>query len=491
MQDNTLYISKLNENYIKIDSEAGILYELNEHFTFLVPGHTFMPAFRMKTWDGKIRLFSLYEKKIYLGLLKKVLEFAKKRDYKVVIESLDLKPKQNISLEEATKFVASLDIPDITPHDYQLNAFIHCVNNNRGVLLSPTSSGKSLIIYLITRYYQQLGKKILIIVPTTSLVEQMAGDFQSYTKTPKWSDKNCHKIYSGHEKINNSNIVISTWQSIYKLNKNWFKDFDVLIGDECHLFSAKSLQDITLKCEKASVRVGTTGTLNGTKTHELVLTGLFGPVEKVITTKELIEKKKISDININCCIIEYSEEERKIVKKMKYSEEIDYIVAHKGRNNFLVNLTTSCEGNTLLLFNLVEKHGKVLFEMIKQKAKNKKIFFVSGEISAEDREKVRKVSEENNNVIIVASYGTFSTGVSIKNLHNVIFASPSKSRIRNLQSIGRALRKNHNKTTAVLYDIADDFSLKKHKNFTLQHFIERVKIYNEEKFKHKIYQIKL
>jgi len=491
MEDNTLYISKLNENHIKINAELGILYELNEHFTFLVPGHTFTPAFRMKTWDGKIRLFSLFEKKIYLGLFKKVLDFAKKRKYNVVIESLDLKQKNIITNEEVAKFATSLDIPNITPHDYQLNAFMHCVNNQRGVLLSPTSSGKSLIIYFITRYYLSLGKKILVVVPTTSLVEQMFGDFQSYTKIPKWSEENCHRIYSGHEKINNSNLVISTWQSIYKLNKNWFKDFDVIIGDECHLFSAKSLQDIILKCEKASIRIGTTGTLNGTKTHELVLTGLFGPVEKVITTKELIDQRKISDIVINCCILEYKEEERKIVRKMKYSEEIDYIVAHKQRNNFIVNLSLDCKGNTLILYNLVDKHGKILFELIKEKVKNKKVFFVSGEISAEHREQIRSITEKNNDVIIVASYGTFSTGVSIKNLHNVIFSSPSKSRIRNLQSIGRALRKNHNKTTAILFDVADDFSYKKYKNFTLQHFIERVKIYNEEKFKHKVYQIKI
>lgn len=491
MEDNTLYISKINENYIRVNAEAGILYELNEYFTFLVPGHTFMPAFRMKTWDGKIRLFSLYEKKIYLGLYKKILEFAKKREYKIVLESQELKNTNNITIEEVNNFISSLDIPDITPHDYQVNAFMHCLHNKRGVLLSPTSSGKSLIIYLITRYYQSLGKKILIIVPTTSLVEQMVGDFQSYTKVPKWSEKNCHKIYSGHEKINNSSIVVSTWQSIYKLNKNWFSSFDVLIGDECHLFSAKSLQDVTLKSENASVRIGTTGTLNGTKTHELVLTGLFGPVEKVITTKELIDKKKISDIIINCCILEYSEEERKIVKEMKYAEEIDFIVAHKTRNNFITNLALSCKGNTLVLFNLVEKHGKVLFELIKQKNKDKKLFFVSGEIPAEAREKIRSISEANNDVLIVASYGTFSTGVSIKNLHNVIFASPSKSRIRNLQSIGRALRKNSNKEVAILYDIADDISYKKHKNFTLQHFLERVKIYNEEKFRHKIYQVKL
>ena len=119
------------------------------------------------------------------------------------------------------------------------------------------------------------------------------------------------------------------------------------------------------------------------------------------------------------------------------------------------------------------------------------MFFVHGGVATEDRERVREITESENNAIIVASYGTFSTGINIKNLHNVIFASPSKSRIRNLQSIGRVLRKGSNNTKATLYDIADDISHKSRRNYTLNHLIERIKIYNEENFNYDIVNIPL
>jgi type I site-specific restriction endonuclease len=122
---------------------------------------------------------------------------------------------------------------------------------------------------------------------------------------------------------------------------------------------------------------------------------------------------------------------------------------------------------------------------------DRSVYWVSGEVSGEQREEIRKVVEKESNAIIVASFGTFSTGVNIKNLHNIIFASPSKSRIRNLQSIGRGLRKSNTKTSSTLYDIADNLSWKTKKNYTLLHFMERVKIYNEEKFEYKIYKVNL
>jgi superfamily II DNA or RNA helicase len=129
--------------------------------------------------------------------------------------------------------------------------------------------------------------------------------------------------------------------------------------------------------------------------------------------------------------------------------------------------------------------------LIKEKVKERKVFFVDGDVETEIREEIRKIMETENDAIVVASFGTFSTGTNIRNLHNIIFASPSKSRVRNLQSIGRGLRQSDGKEMATLYDIADDLRHKKRMNFTLQHFVERVKIYNEEKFPFKIYNIGL
>ena len=355
-------------------------------------------------------------------------------------------------------------------------------------MLSPTASGKSLIIYLLAAY---LNKKTLIVVPTISLVQQMAGDFKSYGY-----QGDPHMITAGVEKETDNPITISTWQSIHKMPKKWFEQFDLVIGDEAHLFKSKSLTSIMTKTVGTEYKFGFTGTLDGTVTHKLVLEGLFGAVEKVITTDELIKKGTLAEFNVKCLELQYPDEIKKLHAKDKYQDEVDFLVRNESRNRFLKNLAISLQGNTLLLYQFVEKHGKPLFLEIKNAIdssveKDRPVFFVSGEVDGDAREEIRALVEQNDNAIIVASFGTFSTGVNIKRLHNIIFSSPSKSRIRVLQSIGRGLRKGDNKESATLFDIADNLQWKSKLNFTLQHFAERIKMYNEEKFKYKIYKVAL
>ena len=188
----------------------------------------------------------------------------------------------------------------------------------------------------------------------------------------------------------------------------------------------------------------------------------------------------------------YPEEVRQNFGKKTYAEEIDFIVGHEGRNRFIRNLALGSDGNTLVLFQRVDAHGKPLFELIKNKAEEgRKIFYVSGETDTSDREAIRKIVEKQSNAIIVASLGTFSTGINIRNLHNIIFASPSKSQIKVLQSIGRGLRQSDDGRTTNLFDIANDLHWKQQKNFTLLHSAERVKIYEKEQFKYKIIKVDL
>lgn len=478
----TVAIEKVNETFIKITSQdTGIAYELNEYFTFEVPGAKFMPAVRNKVWDGKIRLYNVMTGYLYAGLLAYVEEFCNKRGYQVEHKS-DFSADE-FSVVEAKEFLSKLDLT-LEPRDYQLDAFIHAVRFRRGLLLSPTASGKSFIIYLITRYYQA---RTLIIVPTTSLVSQLASDFADYGFQ---SDRFVHRIFGGQDKHTDKPITISTWQSIYKLPKEYFDQFEVIIGDEAHLFKAKSLMSIMEKLSDCKYRFGFTGTLDGTQTHKLVLEGLFGSVRKVTTTAELIEKKHLTDFRIKCIVLQYPDNIRKEVSGKNYQDEMDWLVRCDARNRFIQNLTLSLEGNTLLLFQYVEKHGKVLFDMLSRSAEIP-VFFVSGEVDGEQRERIRAIVERERHSIIVASYGTFSTGINIKALNNVIFASPSKSKIRNLQSIGRGLRKSETKTHSTLFDISDDLTWKSKKNYTIEHFVERMKIYNEEKFEYKIYPVKL
>jgi superfamily II DNA or RNA helicase len=316
----------------------------------------------------------------------------------------------------------------------------------------------------------------------------MYSDFESYGYD---SDEYCHRQYSGKEKHTRKFLTITTWQSIYKNEKEWFEQFDFVLGDEAHQFKAKSLTTILSGCTNARYRIGTTGTLDGTQTHRLVLEGLFGPVYKATSTAELIDKGQLASFKIKCLILKYPDLICKGARLWDYNNEMDYIVGNKARNEFIRNLTLSLTGNSLVLFQFVEKHGKQLHEIIKDSAGKRKVFFVFGGTDVEVRESVRAITERENDAIIVASYGTFSTGVNIRNLHNIIFASPSKSRVRNLQSIGRGLRLGENKEEATLFDIADDFRIGKFANYTLKHFVERVKIYDEEKFNYKFYNIEL
>lgn len=498
---DTIIVKKKNHSHMIVECEPSIGMELNEHFCFYVPGYRFMPAYKNKLWSGKIHLYNTREKTLYTGLYKYLCEFAEVRGYQVVNEPSPYYGQMGTErVAEAGDILSEVTLSaggnKIEPRDYQVSAINHILQNRQGLLLSPTASGKSLIIYLLARYYlKNFDKKVLLIVPTTSLVEQMYSDFADYSQYDEWShEETCHRIYSGKEKFNLSQrLIITTWQSIYKMSPKWFHDYGMVIGDEAHAFKAKSLTSILEKCGNAEFRVGTTGTLDGTQTHQLVLEGLFGPVKKVTTTKELIENKSLSDLDIQVLLLKYPPEHCQAVVKMKYQDEMDFIVRYEQRNNFISNLTLDRDGNTLVLFQYVDKHGKPLHDLLRTKLgeSKRKLFYVSGETGVDDRERVREITERENDAIIVASLGTFSTGINIKRLHNIIFASPSKSQIKVLQSIGRGLRKSNDGMSTTVYDIADDLHWKNKKNYTLNHAAERIKIYSKEHFDYKVYEIQL
>lgn len=474
-----IVIEKFNEVYMKVSSDPGIEQELKEYFTFQVPGYKFMPSFKRGTWDGKLRLYNPRTKQIYAGLLQEIIKFAEDREY--AIQHPNKFMDTPFSLSETKQFLQFLN-PTLQPRDYQIKAFTTAVRSNRRVLLSPTASGKSFIIYLIAKYY---SKKTLFVVPTTSLVYQLASDFKSYGYTDE-----CHLITSGKEKNSDKEFVISTWQSIFKMSQEWFDQFEVVVCDEVHLAKAASLTKIMCNLINCKYRFGFTGTLDGTQTNKLVIEGLFGPVTEVTTTAKLIEEKHLADFRVKCIVFDYDDDTKKAAKKLDYQQEIDFLVSNEKRNKFIVNLANSLEGNTLILFQYIEKHGEILFNMLKDITK-KPIHFIHGGVDGEDRNDMRKLVESQTNAIIVASVQTFSTGINIKSLENIIFASPSKSRIRTLQSIGRVLRKSETKTQSTLFDIADDMSWKSRRNYTILHYIERVKIYNQEKFPYKVYRVSI
>ena len=479
-----LQLVKVNEVYLRVVSEPSVVQELSEHLTFMVPGAKFMPAVRNKFWDGKVRLLNSLTGLTYTGLVKEISEFAAARNYDLEV---DPELQYNGIFDNVNDIIEAFKITK-QPRDYQIHSFQTAVEEQRGIFLSPTASGKSLIIYLLARYYNKLMKqKVLVIVPTVSLVMQMKKDFEDY----QGKALDIHCITAGVDKVSTSPIVISTWQSIYKMPKDWYNQFGCVIGDEVHLFKATSLKSIMEKLINCRYRYGFTGTLDGSLTNKITLEGLFGPVKQVTTTSDLMERGHVASLKIKALILKYPSDICKDAKKYTYQEEVDFLVRNEKRNKFIRNLALSLKGNTLVLFQFVDKHGQQLFNMMRDKDPDKKIFFIHGGVDGEDREEVRGVVENETNAIIVASYGTYSTGINIRNLHNVVFASPSKSRIRVLQSIGRGLRIGENKDSMVLFDIADDLKSGTHTNFTLQHFSERLNIYSSEGFDFKIFNTEL
>ena len=489
-------IEKINEVHVRVYSDPGIEQELSDFFTFEYPGARFTPQFRARLWDGKVRMYDMFRKTLYIGLVSYVSEFAKRNGYEMEFLN-EFNISNGITLEQVQVYAKGLDPhgrgKPITIYDYQVEAVQTALDKERTLLLSPTASGKSFIIYTTLRWHLDKGRKCIIIVPTTSLVEQLYTDFEDYSSANGWQvGVHCQKLYSGFTKDFTKDVLITTWQSIYKQPKGWFAQFDVIFGDEAHQFKANSLTTVMDKMDTVRYRIGTTGTIDNKKVHKLVLEGIFGPVHRVTTTKALMDSGKVANLNITAVILKYDEATRKANAKMQYQDEMDFLVKHEGRNKFIRNLAVKSTGNTLVLFQYVEKHGKVLLELIQDKVHDdRKVFFVYGGTETADRESIRHITEGESDAIIIASFGTFSTGINIPSLENVIFASPSKSKIRNLQSIGRGLRLKDGKTSCNLYDLADDLHWKSWKNHTLNHAAERYKTYAEEEFKVKLIEVNI
>ena len=486
-----------NAVHLKVTADPGTRQEIAEYFSFKPSGYQFSPAYKNRVWDGVIRLYQPMRPTLYVGLFPRLKKFCDDRGYELNApkhllegEPVDDNYGYELAKEVGCKF---------EPRDYQNQYIVDAIRDSRSLSLSPTSSGKSLIIYLIQQHYwRAYGHRTLIIVPTISLVHQMAGDFQDYGCTDE-----VYKIQGGIDKETNAPIVVSTWQSLIKLPKDWFSQFGVVLGDEAHNFQAKSLQKIMEGLDQCYYRHGFTGTLKSeeSKTHRLVLEGCFGSVRKHVSTKDLMDQGTVADFNVKAIVLSHSQETRKNFKtalktvqqaSRKYAAEREFITNNQRRNLFIRNLLWSLEGqNNLVLFDLVEKHGKILEPMLRKDGRQ--LHFIYGATKGDERERIRHLIENDpiKQHDILASYGVFSTGVNLKKLDNVIFASGSKSEVKVLQSIGRALRKGNDADKATLYDIADDLSSGSFQNYTLQHFKKRIDIYGREQFAVKVYTVEI
>lgn len=480
-----VHLKYINSVFVKVIAEPSIIMELSDHFTYFAEGYKFHPRYKARIWDGKIRLLNSLTGNIYAGLAQKIKKFCDNRNYSFSFDTELC--YENISEYELKEFIDTLNIPShFELRQYQFDSILKCIRSNRRLLVSPTSSGKSLMIYILTRWY---GRKSLIIVPTIGLVKQMYGDFidYGYTGTAQLSTNGLSKSNDIEE-----DIVITTWQSLNngrtKIPKAWYKQFTNVIGDEAHGAKAKSLIDIFTSLESCKYRFGTTGTLDGNILNDVTIEGLFGPVYKATTTKELMDAGHVSKLKIKCIVLKYPEDQCKHVKDLDFPGEIDWLVNNTNRTKFIKNLVLSLKGNKLLFFRKRD-HGQLFKEALEENVD--KLFYIDGTIDANKREEIRHSIESENNCTLLASLGTSSTGISIKKMHHMIAGSPSKKQTKVLQSIGRLLRLHKTKEYAILYDIVDDLSYKTYKNYTLRHFIERTKIYDKEEFDYEIYYVKV
>ncbi len=510
--EDTLIVETVNNSFIYIDTEDCIAREMAEYFSFMTPNYKFMPRFKNGLWDGKTRLYNRMGSTLPAGLFGILSKFASDNDYKL-IDRRTLSIYKNATVDDIEAFCKDLNPHSsgkpIEHYDYQIKSVVEAVSNERATIVSTTSSGKSLIIYSLIRWYERIvNKKILVIVPTTNLVAQMYSDFDDYASESEWwAEANVHQIYSGKKKESNVTTYVSTWQSLQRMPIDYFKQFDVILCDEVHGADAKSITGIMGKSVNASVRVGFTGTLKNMKLHQLSVIGLFGDIKKVTTARELMDRGIITDLDIKFLILKYNDDiskeiNRKAVERVtssgkkiyrkNYPFEIDYITQCHQRNLFISNLTSVLKGHVLILFTKVNKHGKPLYKLLSKRLDGKtNVHYISGETKVDGREKIRGTLEDETNGVLIASYGTLSTGVNIKNLDYLIMASPYKSEIKVLQSIGRVLRLRKGKRKAVLFDVVDDFRYKKSVNHCFKHFSKRFDIYKEEKFPISISEYKL
>lgn len=478
-------IERVNASFIRIYTEdAGIRQDIDDNFTYDEPGFV---KNKWTKWNGQVRLFKRRGNTLPYGCLQMLLQMAKDRNWSFDLDSAFKTDISKVTREELVDWVNTLNIHSngmpIDPYDYQHDALYLGVRFGRYVALAATSAGKSLIAYLLTRYYEMLsnddGKKILIIVPSQMLVDQLYSDFKDYSSANGWQVSSLvHTIMEGKPKNANKMVYISTWQSIYEEDEEYFKQFGRVICDEVHLASGKSITTIMNNCTNAYQRVGMTGTLKAEKIHPILVMSLFGPIKRVVTTKQLIDAGRATEVFIKMFQLNYDQEEAAYVSECSYQKELEFLIGHNSRNKMLGSLAASVKGNTLVMFERLEHIENVKAQLDKLNH-GKKIYVITGAVDRDERADIKAIAEQEDGVIVLGTRGCVSTGLSIKKLRNLIFAHPSKSIITILQAVGRIIRLHDEKGSAHVYDPIDNFLYDEKPNYTLRHALERWQIYKD------------
>ena len=486
-----------NKKFLIIDSCTEMEYEqMKSSLTKRIEGWRFHPLVKKKVWDGTISFIK--RNKIPAGLWKEVVDVCKQYDLPLGINGVTDIFDKEINEKGFRLWVSDFfdKHPDFKPREYQIDAAFKILKYRRCLAELATSAGKTLISFMIVAYLMEvLGKKrILIVVPNVQLVVQGTGDFEQYNYQSRVPLR-IQQIYAGAKIRKSSNIVIGTFQSLVKKDVEYFEQFDAVMVDETHKAKAVSIQKIMDKCWHCDYRFGLSGTIPKRGTVDrLTLMSAMGPLVIQIKAAQLQEEGFISNCKVIQLQLEYGTEEQKDAfwqlsrnykdRQNLFNLEQNFINQSDKRLDFISKVIGKANTNSLVLFHKIA-YGEKIYNKLRETT-DKKIYYVDGSINKDIREEFKHRMENNEDVIIVASYGTFSTGISIKNIHNIFFTESFKSEVIIRQSIGRGLRKHHSKSHVKIYDFVDDFRYTNEGsewlNYVYRHGIVRRKIYKEEKF---------
>ena len=527
---------------IVVTSATRIEYhQLNLWLTRHVKGYRYMPAFKMGVWNGQQTYFR--NGRINLGLWKEAMKGCKEIDMPFILENKEEFPlNRDVTLESVQEFckeffkfhkvkTKSGEWIPFVPYEHQVESAYKILKNRYCMAEVATSGGKSLIISIVMFYtlkHIQPDAKFLIIVPSITLVTQFYDNIVEYNwginNLAEMREKKIESITNSEAKYTpcdvrveevmserprkypgtqDANVYIGTYQSLEKWPKEFFQQFHTVITDEAHGAKAKTITTILQKTFKhAYSRFGVSGTFPEDDTCEiLTIQAVLGPKITEVSANELKEKGIITPMEIRAVIMNHNDKEFddriQIIKKGgngkdAFELEKAYIHVSEKRLDFIKKIVEKCDSNTLLLFHTID-YGHQIFNKLEKELPGRDYYYIDGEISGKKREVIKKQMEvtDGNVKVLVASYGTLSTGVSINAIFNVIFADSFKSEQIIIQSIGRALRLHSEKKKANIFDLVDVFDSNNMGNILFRHFKEREKFYQKRQYPYKVIKINL
>jgi superfamily II DNA or RNA helicase len=518
----------------KIIEASKIEYHQTKlHLTRKTKGWRFDPRVKMGVWSGDVSLFK--EGEFNLGLWKEIYDLCKLNNWDFIIENKEDFPiNKQVTLDSVTKFCEKFfknhinkDGTNFFPYDHQIQSAYKILRSRYCLSEVATGGGKSLIFAIVAFYIlSEINPKtkFLLIVPSISLVTQFYDEIINYNKgnkneNPNFLDIKMTEIMSDKPRRDEGdcNIFIGTYQSLEKRDPSFFKQFHVVVSDEAHKAGSKNsgtgmkqvAKILGYTIGKAYMRFGLSGTFpDPTTLDSITIQSLHGPILTEVLAKELMNKGVITNVKIKAIMLNYNDPDfndninliRKGNGKGAFDLEKKYIIESEARLNFIYdNILSKTTKNTLVLFNLIE-YGKKIYTKLRDNLKDVDVYYIDGEVKKDKREYIKKKldsSGKRNKIgkilgddtikdrpkILCASFGTLSTGVSIKNLHNVVFMEAFKSEQIIIQSIGRCLRLSSNKNVAIVFDIVDIFDARtKNKNVLYKHYMERKEFYNKREY---------